>query len=113
MKAFDPSQGLLALTKVILVRIFDEEITELPDEYLEVLSGIVLHHLIFSLPERECVVLNRRFERAKTFRAIGDELGVSRERARQIALRAIYRLQGKAKADLVKTMQDIERKEQS
>lgn len=107
-------QGLLALTKVILVRIFDEDkCKKLTDEHLEVLSGIVLHHLIFSLPEHEGVVLNRRFYGAKSYRVIGDELGVTRERARQIALRAIYRLQGKAKADLVETMHDIERKGQS
>lgn len=111
-----PSQGLLNLTRIVLVRTFDEEkLKKLTAEHMEVLAAIVAHHGLFGLSAREKYVLSRRFCGGKTYRAIGEELGITPSPVRQIVLRALTKLTRAAKSNLVNTMHDIEHsnKEQS
>lgn len=117
MDNFSPSKGLLDLTKVILARIFSEDkCNQLTDEQLEILSNIVLHHLI-KLETRQRTVLTKRYGigggDSETFITIGDSLGVTRERVRQIELKAIYRLERAARPYLIKAMFNIESEEAS
>lgn len=107
-----PSQGLLNLTRTILEQIFSEDkAAKLTDEHMEVLSGIVLHHFT-KLESRQRIVLMERFgmgtDTIKTFKAIGDELAVSRECAYQIAQSGLFHLRCAATRDLIKAMYDIE-----
>lgn len=107
-----PSQGLLNLTKVILARTFSEDKCEqLTDEHLETLSSIVLRGMI-KLESRQRIVLVRRYgvggSDTETLKAVGNELGLSPERVRQIELKALFRLQGKVKPYLIKAMFNIE-----
>ena len=107
-----PSQGLLNLTKVILARTFSEDKCEqLTNEHLETLSSIVLRGIV-KLDSRQRTVLVMRYgvgwSDAKTLKAVGDKLGLSPERIRQIELKALFRLQGKVKPYLIKAMFNIE-----
>lgn len=117
MDNFSPSKGLLDLTRLILARIFSEDkCKKLTNEHIEVLSDIVLHHLI-KLETRQRTVLTKRYGigggDSETFITIGDSLGVTRERVRQIELKAIYRLERAARPYLIKAMFNIESEEVS
>ena len=75
------------------------EQTVLPDTDERILHDSFLHALsdaLADLPERERLVLELRFglhdDRPRTLREIGDELGLSRERVRQIESRALNKL---------------------
>jgi len=75
------------------------EQTVLPDTDERILHDSFLHALsdaLADLPERERLVLELRFglhdDRPSTLREIGDELGLSRERVRQIESRALNKL---------------------
>lgn len=86
-------QGLLALTWSVLTRLFREgRLEKLTDEHMEVLSGIVFHHLLVDLSERDSSVLARKFCEFN-----------------QAEQKALIRLTQAAQLDLVKTMDDIER----
>lgn len=85
-------QGLLALTWSVLTRLFREgRLKRLTAEHMEVLSGIVLHHLLVGLSERDSSVLARKFCEFN-----------------QAEQKALIRLTQAAQLDLVKTMYDIE-----
>lgn len=112
MDNFSPSKGLLDLTRVILMRTFSEDkLEKLTDKQVEYFSNTVHRHLV-ELKSRQHLILTKRFGIddgvAKTYQAIGDDFGVTRERIRQIVQVAIYRLQRKAQSDLCLTMYDIE-----
>lgn len=49
-------------------------------------------HAFEALTAKEYLVLSRRFGDLKTLQAVGDELGITRERVRQIQERAVRRL---------------------
>ena len=105
----ETSPGLLNLTRIVLTRTFGEKrLEKLTNEHMEVLAAIVAHHGLFGLSAREQDVLSRRFCGGKTYRAIGEELGITPSPVRQIVLRALTKLTRAARADLVKTKQDIE-----
>ncbi len=85
-------QGLLALTWSVLTRLFREgRLKRLTAEHMEVLSGIVLHHLLVGLSERDSSALARKFCEFN-----------------QAEQKALIRLTQAAQLDLVKTMDDIE-----
>lgn len=112
MDNFSPSKGLLDLTRVILMRTFSEDkLEKLTDKQVEYFSNTVHRHLV-ELKSRQHLILTKRFGIddgvAKTYQAIRDDFGVTRERIRQIVQVAIYRLQRKAQSDLCLTMCDIE-----
>jgi RNA polymerase primary sigma factor len=69
----------------------------LPDERAEmILLGEEIEEALASLTAREARVLRMRYglddERPHTLKEVGDKLGVSRERARQIESQAISKL---------------------
>lgn len=88
-----PSQGLLNLTRIVLTRTFGEKrLEKLTNEHMEVLSGIVLHHLLVGLSERDSSALARKFCEFN-----------------QAEQKALIRLTQAAQLDLVKTMDEIEK----
>jgi RNA polymerase sigma factor (sigma-70 family) len=69
-------------------------------EYERVLASIEvaeLHSLLAGLSERERAVLRARYGEEQTLREVGERLGVSAERVRQIEQRALAKLAGTAK----------------
>lgn len=114
-----PSQGLLNLTRTILEQIFSEDkAAKLTDEHMEVLSGIVLHHLAY-LPDEECAVLTQLYGvsgiEPKPLGVIRAEHGWTKTQAQKYVDKAFQDLIDVAKSDLYITMYDIEHsdKEQS
>lgn len=90
-----PSQGLLNLTRRVLERAFSNaRVAKLTDEHMKVLGGIVFHHLLVDLSERDSSVLARKFCEFN-----------------QAEQKALIRLTQAAQLDLVKTMDDIEREQ--
>jgi RNA polymerase primary sigma factor len=69
-------------------------------EYERVLASIEvdeLHSLLAGLSERERAVLRARYGEEQTLREVGERLGVSGERVRQIEQRALAKLAGTGK----------------
>jgi RNA polymerase primary sigma factor len=79
----------------------EDENSEQPDTVLaELLRGVELQAALGSLNERMRHVLELRFglngEHPKTLEEVGSELGVTRERVRQLESRALRELQAVA-----------------
>lgn len=110
--------GLLDLTQAVLGHSFSESKREqLTRDHMEVLSGIVFHHML-NLPMAECDVLTSAFgvgtHEIETLEALGKELGMTVDEAREFAFEALQHLVDASWMDILKTLIDIEsEKEQS
>ena len=62
-----------------------------------------LESVIGTLTEREQAVIDLRFRRGMTLDEVGKELGVTRERVRQIEAKAVRKLRHPSRARLIKT----------
>lgn len=105
-------QGLLDLTQALLARLFSEDrLKRFTAEHMEVLRGIVFHHLL-NLPMAECDVLTSAFgvgnHEAETLEALGKELGMTVGETREFAFEAFQHLADATWKDILKTLIDIE-----
>jgi Sigma-70, region 4 len=82
--------------------------TRLLDRYLDELTRIWIGFFEEILPANRALVLRLRYgldgESPPTLQAIGEELGLSRERIRQLQMSAVNRLRGRKRWDRLRTM---------
>lgn len=105
------SQGLLDLTQAVLERSFsDYRLDQFTAEHMEVLSGIVSHH-VYNLPMFECDVLifsfGLSYQEIKPLEVISKELGMTASETEELAGKAFRDLVDATWMDILKTLIDI------